>query len=98
MGARVSVRGRTSHHRRDANHHELAGLAKQLGAHVVDTSQLGHGNPDLFVHYGRLGWFPVEIKAPGGKLRPKQQELQALVHVVNWQSREDVYRTLGFIA
>lgn len=92
------MRGRTSHHRRDANHHDLFGLAKQLGAFVVDTSQLGRGSPDGFVHYGRLGWFPVEIKAPGGKLRPAQKELRARVPVVNWQSREDVYRTLGFIA
>lgn len=92
------MRGRTSHHRRDANHHEFVALAKQLGAFVIDTSQLGHSAPDAFVHYGRLGWFPVEIKAPGGTLSTGQKDLQQQVPIVTWRSREDVYRTLGFIA
>ena len=89
------MRGRTSHHRRDANHHELVELANYLGAFVFDTSQVGRGVPDLFVYYRPLGWFPVEIKAGKGKLREGQALLQAVVPIRVWRSREDVYRTLG---
>lgn len=88
------MRGRTSSHRRDGNHHALVAVAEGLGAYVEDTSQVGRGCPDLFVHTWRLGWFAVEIKAGRGKLRVKQQALQRLVPVSVWRTPEDVIATL----
>lgn len=92
------MRGRTSQHRRDANHHELTALAEQLGAYVIDLSQLGQGHPDLLVYHCRIGWFPVEVKGPKGTLSQAQKDLHVRVPIYTWRVSEDVYRTLGLIA
>lgn len=88
------MRGRTSSHRRDGNHHALVAVAEGLGAYVLDTSQLGGGAPDVMCHTQRLGWFAVEIKAGRGKLRVKQQALQRRVPVSVWRTPDDVIATL----
>lgn len=88
------MRGRTSSHRRDGNHHALVAVAEGLGAYVLDTSQLGGGAPDLFIYSPRLGWLAVEIKAGRGMLRKKQAALQRRVPVSVWRTPDDVIATL----
>ena len=49
--------------KKDANHNEIVDELQRLGAHVIDTSALGGGFPDLLVWVCEL-WHLVEIKNP----------------------------------
>lgn len=58
--------------RKDANHAEIVQCFKDLGAQVIDLSQLGNGIPDLLVMTNGRNVL-VEIK--DGKKFPSQQKL-----------------------
>lgn len=60
-------------HRRDATHHEIAGVLLELGCSVLDISQCGvEGAPDLAV--GLCGRdYKVECKSRGEALRQAQR-------------------------
>jgi hypothetical protein len=58
-------------HRRDSNHADVVHDLRQCGYSVTDTSQVGHGCPDLVVsNYGHMRW--VELKAGSGSLSADQ--------------------------
>lgn len=58
--------------RKDANHKELFNVFKDLGASVIDLSQLGSGIPDLLVVTGKR-YCLVEVK--DGSKPPSAQKL-----------------------
>lgn len=60
-------------HRPDGNQAGLVDLAERLGASVAITSQVGDGFPDLVIGFQGRNYL-VEVKVPGGKLRPKQTD------------------------
>lgn len=64
------------HGRRDANHQDVVGWYRSLGAYVADTADLGLGLPDLFVGVAGVT-DPVEIKSEDGTLTPAQQTFVA---------------------
>lgn len=56
----------------DANHGEIVGILRGLGAYVIDCAHVGDGFPDILV--GWLGkWTLVEIK--DGAKRPSARKL-----------------------
>lgn len=61
------TRGRT-----DANHAKILRVMRDIGAYVVDCSQVGDGFPDALVAY-RGKWFLVEIK--DGAKPPSRRKL-----------------------
>lgn len=81
--------------RTDGNHRELFDLARSLGAYVIETHQLGRGNPDGFAWSRSTGWMAVEIKSEKGKLREAQIRLQQSVPVVVWRTQADVCASFG---
>lgn len=57
----------------DCNHAEVVAALRKVGCEVMDLSRVGNGCADLLVRLGfklRL----IEIKRPGGKLNPTQQD------------------------
>lgn len=83
-----------THARRvDANHGSIVKALRKIGCHVFDSSKLGRGFPDLVVQFGfRL--VLVEVKAPGGKLTPEQEEFHRIwaKHCVVAESPEDAIK------
>lgn len=63
-------------HRPDGNQDGLVSLARRLGAKVTITSQVGDGFPDLVIGFQGRNYL-VEVKQPGGTLRPKQKDFIA---------------------
>ncbi len=58
--------------RKDANHTEIVRVIRDLGAQVIDISQLGGGIPDLLVTTGRK---TVLIELKDGLKPPSKQSL-----------------------
>ena len=92
--------------REDANHSLIADALRQIGAYVVDCSQVGFGFPDLLVAF-RGKWTPIEIKdgakpKSARKLTPSQVIFHAEakakgceVHIV--ESVEQAIKLIGSI-
>lgn len=49
--------------KKDANHAEIVGAFKKLGAAILDLSTMGSGIPDLLV-WCQAGWHLVDVKNP----------------------------------
>lgn len=61
--------------RLDSTHHEVVDALRKVGALVKSLASLGDDTPDLLVSWrGRL--MLMEVKSPGGKLRPGQLAFQ----------------------
>src|ERR1043166_8284794 len=85
--------------RTDRNHRPLFDFAREFGAYVCETHQLGQGKPDGFVYAPRKhSWFAVEIKTEDGELTPDQVRVHALAPVKIWRTEGDVLETLGLKA
>lgn len=72
-----------SHHRTDANEKAIVEALEASGALVFRTGCVGSGFPDLLCCAGptRAKSYPgqftlLEVKVPGGKLKPKQVAFQ----------------------
>ena len=71
----------------DKNQAAIVAALRQIGVSVLLLSPLGVGAPDLLCSYrGRLTL--VELKTPGGKLRPSQ---------VRWAATWDPYVTIHVV-
>lgn len=66
--------------KRDANEKAIVSALEAAGCVVLRVS--GVGVPDLFVWHPRVGWQPLEVKAPKGKLTQAQMVQLAPFHVV----------------
>lgn len=65
--------------RKDGNQNEIAQDLERVGLHVVDTSRLGNGFPDMVVtgYHRRANAVVaalVEVKTDKGKLTPKEEQ------------------------
>lgn len=86
------------HGRIDANHAEIVGALRGVGAHVQSLADLGRGVPDLLVGF-RGRWVVIEVKGPRGKLTAAEQSwvdecgTRAPVHVV--RSVDQALRVIG---
>lgn len=58
---------------KDANQPIIVKALRKVGASVAITTEVGGGFPDLVVGY-RMETHLLELKVPGGKLRPTQVE------------------------
>jgi len=58
-------------HKIDTNQAQIVEALRQVGASVVDLSEVGGGCPDLAVGKNYVTYF-LEVKAPGGKLTGQQ--------------------------
>lgn len=82
----------------DANQAEIVEALRQVGAVVFDTHALGGGFLDIAVLF-RGAVHLIEIKMPGGKLTPAEQEFHdawgnsPFVHIV--YSMEDALEAIG---
>ncbi len=59
----------------DANQPEIVEALRAIGAWVFDTHCLGHGFPDLLVHYHDK-FFLFEVKNGNGRLTAAEQEFR----------------------
>lgn len=59
----------------DANHAEIRDALRQCGYLLIDAYRQGDGCPDMFVLSKSRRWVAFEIKSPGGKLTPAEEEL-----------------------
>lgn len=59
--------------RQDTNHKAFRDDLRDVVAEVKDTSHIGHGVPDLRVHFGGF-WFWVDVKSDDGEITPLQAE------------------------
>jgi len=88
----------------DKNQAEIVKTGRKLGARIAITSSAGNGFPDTVWQYsypnGRYRQksghetMLVEIKMPGCKLTPKQQEFHEIFNVHVIETIEDVYKLL----
>lgn len=89
----------------DDNQGDLIQVARSIGAAVQPLSMVGGGCPDVLVAFRGL-WYVAEIK--DGNKPPSRRKLTkrerewhdvfgavAPVHI--WETREDVFRTLGVV-
>lgn len=61
----------------DVNQGDIVDALRAVGAKVEPLHQVGGGVPDLLVSWRGDLWL-LEVKVPGGKLTPKQQEWHAV--------------------
>jgi hypothetical protein len=61
---------RTGNH--DANHSEIAEALAHYGPEPIDTTKVGAGFPDLVWPFQGVTIL-IEVKVPGGTLRPAQE-------------------------
>lgn len=75
-------------HRKDSNHDETAEAFGRLGWSVWDTSQLGHGFPDMVIakNYRTA---VIEVKSGDEALRKSQDRFMLV-----WQGEAHVVRSL----
>lgn len=73
--------------RRDSNHGPLAKLAARIGATHLDLSQLGDNAPDAIWGFRGVNYL-VEIKRPGKKLKPGQEDFRR-----TWRGQVHTVRT-----
>jgi hypothetical protein len=59
-------------HRADLNQDEIVNVLVKLGCRVLKLTQVGQGCPDLLVKAAGNTLLLMEVKQPGGKLRPQQ--------------------------
>jgi hypothetical protein len=60
--------------RKDSTQAAIVAALRAIGCEVLILNQ--EGVPDLLLHHPAIGWQPVEIKRPGGKLTGLQVNLQ----------------------
>ena len=74
-------------HRKDENHDEIADVFRSLGWSVWDTSQLGHGFPDMVVALGEVNIL-IEVKSNDAALRKSQDRFMLV-----WPGKTYTVRT-----
>ena len=68
----------------DRNQKEIVAALRSAGAAVQHLHTIGHGCPDLLVCY-RKQLYLIEVKAPGGRLTPDEQQF-----IANWPAAVSV--------
>ena len=85
----------------DGPHKDIVKALRKVGCEVFDASRVGQGFPDLVVRvpfhqrpHSRI--VLIEVKRPGGKLRPDQRKfLDRWPEVLIVESAEDALAELG---
>ena len=60
----------------DTTQKPIVDLLRAYGCKVLHLHRVGHGCPDRAVYHGKT-WTFLEVKSPGGKLTPAQENWHA---------------------